>query len=346
MPLAGWPTAALPMAALTALVQLTGGLLAGGVPQGSAILPLERAEGGDTPVLRFETLAPYGASAAIPGSGPVRLLLDTGASTTMVSPALAARLGLATTTVAPGSFALAGGGQGCGTLAPRRTRLPDLRLSPSAPEAGSATGALRLRGVEALVLPVAALPAGIDGVLGAPTLRQLPILIDPPAGRLVLGPAALAGAAALPPPLLRLPLRWRHGVPLLTLASRSGPVQALADTGAEGLFLSPALASRLEPLGPAEPLRLVGVCGEQAVRRQRFRGLALPAEPVAGGPAARPIAPGTAAAGDLTTPLEGIVTDTPVFGGLGVEAIVGQEWLRHRRQLWRLDRSPPELLLW
>jgi hypothetical protein len=25
---------------------------------------------------------------------------------------------------------------------------------------------------------------------------------------------------------------------------------------------------------------------------------------------------------------------------------VGQEWLRHRRQLWRLDRSPPELLLW
>jgi hypothetical protein len=29
-----------------------------------------------------------------------------------------------------------------------------------------------------------------------------------------------------------------------------------------------------------------------------------------------------------------------------VEAIVGQEWLRHRRQLWRLDRSPPELLLW
>jgi hypothetical protein len=40
------------------------------------------------------------------------------------------------------------------------------------------------------------------------------------------------------------------------------------------------------------------------------------------------------------------VTDTPVFGGLGVEAIVGQEWLRHRRQLWRLDRSPPELQLW
>ena len=342
MPLASWP-AALPMAAL---IQLAGSPLAGGVPQGSATLPLERAAGGDTPVLRFDTLAPATAPNAGAGRGQARLLLDSGASTTMVSPALAARLGLATWAVTPESFALAGGGQGCGTLAPRRTRLPDLRLSPSAPEAGTAAGALLLRGVEALVLPVAALPAGIDGVLGAPTLRQMPILIDPPAGRLVLGPAALAGAPALPP-TRRIPLRWRHGVPLLTLASRRGPVQALADTGAEGLFLSPSLASRLEPLGPAEPLRLVGVCGEQAVRRQRFRGLALPAE-MGGGDPARPTAaaPGTTAEGDLATPLEGIVTDTPVFGGLGVEAIVGQEWLRHRRQLWRLDSSPPELLLW
>jgi len=344
MPLAGWSTATLPMAALTALVQLAGSLLTGGVPQGSATLPLERAEGGDTPVLRFETLAPARGSADNGGIGQTRLLLDTGASTTMVSPALAARLGLATTAMAPGSFDLAGGGQGCRSLAPRRTRLPDLRLSPSLPEAGSAPGTLLLRGMEAMVMPVAGLPAGIDGVLGAPTLRQLPILIDPPGGRLVLGPAALASAPALPP-TRRIPLRWRHGVPLLSLASRRGPVQALADTGAEGLFLSPALAARLEPLGPAEPLRLVGVCGEQGVRRQRFRGLALPAE-TGGGDPARPMAPGTTAEGDLATPLEGIVTDTPVFAGLGVEAIVGQEWLRHRRQLWRLDRSPPELLLW
>lgn len=343
MPLAGWP-AALPTAALAALVQLSGSPLAGGVPQGSANLPLERAHGGDTPVLRFETLAPPTAPTAGAGIAPVRLLLDTGASTTMVSPALASRLGLATGSVAPGDFALAGGGPGCATLAPRRTRLPDLRLSPPSPPGSESTsGALLLRGVEALVLPVAGLPPGIDGVLGAPTLRQLPILIDAPAGRLVLGPAALAGAPALPP-TQRIPLRWRHGVPLLSLVSRSGAVQALADTGAEGLFLSPALAARLEPLGPAEPLRLVGVCGEQAVRRQRFRGLALPA--AAGGGAQVRTRSAATAAGDLAAPLEGIVTDTPVFRGLGVEAIVGQEWLRHRRQLWRLDRNPPELLLW
>jgi len=31
---------------------------------------------------------------------------------------------------------------------------------------------------------------------------------------------------------------------------------------------------------------------------------------------------------------------------LGVEAIVGQEVLRFRRQLWRLDTDPPRLELW
>jgi hypothetical protein len=29
-----------------------------------------------------------------------------------------------------------------------------------------------------------------------------------------------------------------------------------------------------------------------------------------------------------------------------VEAIAGQELLRHRRQLWRLDTAPPRLMLW
>ena len=292
-----------------ALIQLQGRPLAGGRARGGVLLPLQRAEGGDTPVLPFQSSA-----------GPVRLLLDSGASSTMVTPALARRLGLVGQPLAGGAAALAGGGGDCALPEPRRTSLPPLRLA-----------GLRREGVEALLLPIAALPPGVDGVLGVPSLQRLPVWVDPRAGQLALGPPALRAAAAAGSPALRLPLRLWQGVPLLEMRGPAGStIPALADTGAEGLFLSPALADRLPPLGSPTPLRLVGVCGEQAVQRRPFAGLGLPGDPAA----------------TTERPLEGIITANPIFRQLGVEAIAGQELLRHRRQLWRLDTAPPRLMLW
>ena len=331
-----------------ALVQLAGAPLSGGRVRGQAQLILERAAAGDTPVLSLSVARGHGAA----DGPPLRLLLDTGASSTMITPEAAARLGLRSEPLPPEAFALAAGGSGCAALAPRRARLPDLILGGVGPDDGH----LLLQGVEALVLPVAALPTGVDGVLGAPSLRRLPFLIDPATSRLLLGPVAIDAFMASPPRPpglattarrmpLRVPLQWRHGVPVVRLMSAGAPVEALADTGAEGLFVSPSLAARLEPAGLAQPLRLVGVCGEQQVQRLRFRGLALPGAisgrgggPALGGGVGMP-------SRDVGPEVEGIVTDNPVFAGLAVEAIAGQEWLRHRLQLWRLDQDPPLLLL-
>ena len=357
-------------------------------------LPLERAEGGHTPVLDFQVsgtgaAAGSGAEAANPGHAPrhdrqgarIRLLLDTGATSTMITPELADRLSLERRPLPPGAFGLAGGGLGCADLNPQRTRLPDLVLR--GPAGLPAAPALHLAGVEALVLPVRALPAGVDGVLGAPSLRLMPIRIDPSIGRIALGAAALD---QLPFPLTpfssapasvrsfaplstslsspssslttsatssvnasatpqwrpqRVPLWWHRGVPLLQLRTTVGPVQALADTGAEGLFLQPALAARLQPLSPAQPLRLVGFCGEQRVERRRFAGLAL--DP---GPGEHASTFGSPSPADVPAGVEGIVTENPIFEQLGVEAILGQELLHRHRQLWRLDQPRPELLLW
>lgn len=311
--------ATVPTACANALVLTRGRPLAGGSLRGSATLPLERAAGGDTPVLSLRQLGQagqLGQPAAGSGGASLRLLLDTGAATSLVTPALVRRLGLRSEPLPPGSLDLAGGGVDCTGLAPRRTRLPDLVVGEG--------GGLRLVGVEALVLPVPALPEGVEGVLGAPTLRRLPIRIEPAAQRLVLGPAALQ--LPLPAGARRLALRWRLGVPLLTLTSAAGPIGALADTGAEGLFLAPSLAGRLRPLDSPQALRLVGFCGEQQVWRQRFDGLERLLPPQGS--------------------VEGIVTDNPIFRQLGVEAIVGQELLRSHGQLWRLDASPPLLMLW
>lgn len=362
-----------------ALIQLAGQPLSGGRSRGTVIVPLERAEGGHTPVLDFQVAGALAASgsnadAASPGPAPlhrrqgarIRLLLDTGATSTMVTPELAERLALVRRPLPAGTFGLAGGGHDCADLNPQRTRLPDLVLrEPAAPPG---TPALSLEGVEALVLPVAALPAGVDGVLGAPSLRLLPIRIDPSLGRIALGAAALdqlpfalspsssatptarsstprdpqpTAAATTRSRPQRVPLRWHRGVPLLQLRTSVGPVQALADTAAEGLFLQPALAARLRPLGPAQPLRLVGFCGEQRVERRLYAGLGL--GPGSGGLTATP---GSPSPGDGPAGVEGIVTDNPIFEQLGVEAILGQELLHRHRQLWRLDQARPELLLW
>lgn len=329
---------------LAALIQVRGQPLQGGTAAGSATLPLERAVGGDTPVLALGS-----------ARGRLRLLLDTGATSTMVTPELVQRLGLRSSDLPPSGFALAGGGSGCGGLRPRRTLLPDLELR-SRPGAGS----WRLRGVEALVIPAAALPPGVDGVLGAPTLRLQPIWVDPLNDRLAVGAAALrlavrhgtaeqrlqpnAGAQSLagsgsglgPARGERLRLRWLQGVPLLGLRTPIGVVPALADTGAEGLFVSPDLARRLPLLGSGRSLRLVGFCGEQPVQQFSSAGLG-------------PTGYGNTSGSDRADPGSEthalIVTPNPIFQTLGVEAIVGQELFHQRRQLWRLDLDPPLLVL-
>ncbi len=258
------------VALLAALIQLKDQPLSGGILSGSASIRLEKARGGDTPVLTWSSPA-----------GVVRLLLDTGASSTMVTPALAQRLALTSQALPSQQLELAGGGSLCAALKPRRTRLPSLELAGQ-----EQVGALRLSAIEALLLPVAALPPGIDGVLGIPSLRQLPLWIDPQHNRLAFGPAALQAARdhdsrghgswgrTVTGPIgaggdrirsgsfQAIPLHWRRGVPLLELNNPGATVSALADTGAEGLFLSPALAARLPPQSPAQPLRLAGFCGE------------------------------------------------------------------------------------
>jgi hypothetical protein len=304
--------------AVGALVQVKGAPLRAGVLQGAANVPLERAADGDTPVLSFRT-AGEGSSGQ-----PVRFLLDTGASNTLVSPALVRRLALASTAIPAQEFGLVGAGKDCTDLRPQRAPLPTLRLT-------GGVGRLEMRDAEALVLETGGLPDGVDGVLGAPLLRQLPLWVDPRGGRVALGSPAVvaaerqAAADAVSPTVL--PLRWSSGVPLLPLNTGAGIVPALADSGAEGLFVTPVLGRRLTAGAAPGPVLIAGFCGLQRAERYSLAGISL----VPSTPARK---------------VEVIVTDDPIFASVGAEAIVGQALLRHHRQLWRLDREPPILQLW
>jgi hypothetical protein len=145
---------------------------------------------------------------------------------------------------------------------------------------------------------------------------------------LVPGGDAIRG---IPQPFFQRPQNLeRSRLPDIDLRDRAGEESV---GGAEGLFLTPALAVRLPLQGRSTPLRLTGFCGEQTASRVRLAGLGLPGSAPRG-------------ATDLAAPLEGIVTVNPIFQALGVEAIVGQELFRRRSQLWRLDATPPRLRLW
>jgi hypothetical protein len=142
---------------------------------------------------------------------------------------------------------------------------------------------LRIDGLEALVIAADALPAGLDGVLGSPTLRAgaLPCGSPRQPGRAwgwrpVGGPHSLSLAA-----IDNSHSDGDWGSRLLQLTTVKGTVAALADTGAEGLFVTPELAARLHPLGKPQPLRLVGVCGEQPVLRQPMAGMTLGSRAIA-----------------------------------------------------------------
>ena len=291
--------------ARAALVQLDGMRLPEPRLRGAADVPYDRPADGDTPIVRLTAR-----------DGTVlRLLLDSGASVSLVTEQLVQRLGLPVAELPPGALRLAGAGAGCQALRPGRVRLPDLTL-----------GDLQIEALEALVMPALGVPPGSDGVLGAPLFRQMSMLIDPVGRRVRLGPEADRPAIA-PPRATRLPLRWRHGVPLLDLQdSRGGGVSALLDTGAEGLFVSRTLAARLHPQGPVRPLRIAGFCGDESALQMNLEGLRLAGTPV----------------GSQSM----IVTDSGILAALEVDAVVGQPMLRDRRQLWLLNREQPVLLLW
>ena len=291
--------------ARAALVQLDGMRLPEPRVRGAADVPYERPADGDTPIV----------SLTARDGTVLRLLLDSGASVSLVTEQLVRRLGLPVAELPPGALRLAGAGAGCQGLRPGRVQLPELTL-----------GGLQIEALEALVMPALGVPPGSDGVLGAPLFRQLSLGIDPISRRVRLGPEPDRPAMA-PSRTTRLPLRWRHGVPLLDLQdSRGGGVSALLDTGAEGLFVSRNLAARLKAKGPVHPLRIAGFCGDESALQMDLTGLKLAGHPIDG--------------------QSTIVTDSGILEALEVEAIVGQPLLRNRRQLWLLNREQPVLLLW
>lgn len=192
----------------------------------------------------------------VQGQGPFRFLLDTGASQSVITDRLAARLGLepASQTV----LLTASGGRTARSV----TAVPAMEVGP-----------LHAVNVMATILPSdqLGLSRPIDGILGQNVLAAAVYTID--YRRKVIewhsGTREVAGT--------RLAVEVRQGRLLVVVPSRSikgRPLRFVPDSGSDGLVLFARDGRELPPMTPLAMSLLRTVSGQQLVRRVRLDGFA------------------------------------------------------------------------
>lgn len=215
------------------------------VPEEPATLPMRRSAFG-TPVVTVRI-----------NGKPYEFWLDTGASMTLLSAAVAIEAGVVL--AAPDTLAL---GVVAGHIPARAVLIDSLSIGPMVARGLSAAvvnpGALRLDRTQhnGLVQPVQ-----IDGVIGTDLLRYLDVVLDAGAGTMTI---------RRPRHDVRSPrnLFW-VGYPVVKLVTREGrPVLFGLDTGAEGTFVTTALLRKLPRTPIAARHMTLGGLGPEKQRTQ------------------------------------------------------------------------------
>jgi hypothetical protein len=293
----------------------------------AAAVPLQLLRTGDIGGLPWIELELQGAR--------TRWLVDSGASSALVAPALAERLKLQA--LSPLRVAMAGGVQ----------TLPRYRL-PALP------GADAVADMPAIALDLQTLlgDAGgrFDGALGAPWLRQRITRFDFAAGQL-----RWSGTPAIPHGAAVLPLHWDQGLPVLSLALGSrAPEGFVFDTGNAGALVlfarrADALLAEAKDLPQTTVRELGGTVRANFARVDRlvapgWVGLQVPAalerggarrgmhfDRLAGSLGAALFEPGAVTLDGpgerLIVELPGLPEPPPLPGGFGFR-LKGGDWLR------------------
>lgn len=293
-----------------AIVQLQGLNVPKPRVKGTATLSLQRLE--QTQV--FTTVGMLGYL-------PSRFLIDTGASTSMLSQETVETLKLAGVAIPSDRLSSAVAGNECTSMNATLHSLPTLKME-----------AVEIRGASALRFEKTAIPEGLSGVMGMDMLNHFDLQFNPAAQTLQLSvptalPASMVASA--------IPLRQKLGVFLATVTlNGQGPFTMLLDTGADGTFISQPLASRLN-LDPRarQPIQILGFCGLEPAERSQLSSVKLQHQEQRN--------------------LEVVILSSPILKLLGVDGILGQNFLSKYYQYWRFTpyslggvSQDASLLLW
>jgi predicted aspartyl protease len=277
---------------MAAIVQLKGLDVSPPKVKGSATLPLKVLD--QTQV--FTAVALFGK---LPG----RFLIDTGASTTMLSAEVVKDLQLKGREVPADQLSSAVAGNECSSMSATLHQLPLMKLQ-----------AVEVKGLSGLKFEKTVIPEGLSGVVGMDVLSKFDLQLNPKALTLKLSPPTTLPQGSSD---LAVPLQKKLGVFLAKMTlNGQGPFTLLMDTGADSTFISETVAQRLKfDSKNREPIQVQGFCGLEPAERSRLASVKLYQHEQKN--------------------LEAIVLSSSILKVLGVDGILGQNFFRHYQQHWR-----------
>ena len=280
---------------LKAIVQLEGLTLPPPRTQGQAVIPLDLL-----PRTRVFTFM------ATLGDQPGRFLLDTGASTTMVSTPLVQKLQLQGNPIPQDRLAYAVAGNECTDFSATLHQLPTLTLPGAQVQ--------ELRGLQ---FANTIIPEGVSGVMGMDVLSQFDLHLIPRQRELRLLPPTPLPAAAID---RAIPLQKKLGVMLASLKiNGQGPFTFMIDTGADSTFISQKMAQQLQ-LETQTPIKIRGFCGLEDAARTRLTSVRMQQHE--------------------RSDLDAIILSSSILKVLDVDGILGQNFLNYYQQYWRFQSRP------
>ena len=290
-----------PQTTQAAIVQLQSLNLRKPSVSGEATLPLS---------LLQQSRGVYALNATI-GDQQGQFLVDTGASTTLLSKALKQSLGISGTPVPSSELSFAVAGKDCPEMTAARFTLPNFGI-----------GNAQVTGLEALQFDQTLIPDGANGILGMDILGQFTLEIDPVEQQLRLQqPRSISLAQRLQ----AIPLKAKSGVMLAQLRiNGAGTFEVLLDTAADGTFISTSVAEAVG-IGEAEqkPIQMLGFCGLEDAAIAQLESASLGRH--------------------QQENLEAVITDSSVLTMLGVDGVLGQNFLRKYQQEWHFPQREGDL---
>ncbi|MEA5519508.1 retropepsin-like aspartic protease [Limnoraphis robusta] len=233
------------------------------------------------------------------GGKAQRFLLDTGASNSILSEPIVKQLGLTGTTLPSDILAYFVVGDDCSNINATLHSLPEIKVD-----------AATVEGMNGMGLPKTAIPGDLAGVLGLDFLKSFDVLINPKDSTLQLLPRSNVVAGGVP-------LKGKMGVMTTEVfVNGKGPYTFLLDTGADLMVLSNRLANTLSiDVEKAENTEVKGFCGNEIGKKVSLSSVKLQ--------------------NYESSNLDGVVLNNELLDLLGVDGIVGQNYLNQYQQHWR-----------
>ena len=246
------------------------------------------------------------------GDRLAKVLLDTGASLSMVSPDLTQSLGLTGKELPPEETRYAVAGDECQEMKAFIYQLPVIAL-----------GTAKATGLQTLQLSQAIIPENLAGILGMDLLNHFNFQIDPIRKELLLSTVSDLPKRDRDQ---AIPLVMQDGVALVQVKiNGDSPFVFLIDTGAESTFISPEVAAKLKLSADSmKPIQVQGFCGLESASYTSLAEVQV---------------------GDrVFKNIESVVLkNTAVLESLKVDGILGQNFLNGFHQSWYFDHSSDQI---